>query len=437
MTRGRGSDACGLTSVLRSAEVRAFAVRSLPRILLLLVLLAAPLVLRAQTPAAFRQDFDAAWRTVASTYAYLDTKATSWAAIPRLYESDLQQVRTRDEFIGLLERVLDELCDPHAQVNAHLATSPRLVPSGTDLWAVWRNGEAVITDVRAGSDAERAGIRPSEVVESIDTIPSAEAVETRLGRSYAHSVATARDWGLRSVLAGRHNARRLLQLRQGNTVRTVELPARDQFAVQHPQAVTQTRPPGGIGYVRFNDSLGDDSTVQAFDRALGALRDTRGLILDLRNTPSGGNTVIARGVLGRFVSREQPYQRHVLPSQTGTARTQLALVQPRGDFVYQRPVAVLVGHWTGSMGEGLAIGFDATGTGTVVGTEMAGLVGATYQITRPRTGVGLNLPAERLYHVNGTPREAFQPKVLVDITRSGGNAPPDPFIVAALRILAR
>lgn len=176
------------------------------------------------------------------------------------------------------------------------------------------------------------------------------------------------------MLAGRHDTRRLLQLRQGNTIRVVDLAARDQFGAQSPDPVSHSQIAPGIGYVRFNDSLGDNSAIQAFDRAIGDLRDTRALILDLRNTPSGGNTVVARGILGRFVSGEQPYQRHVLPSEerdTGIRRSWLELVSPRGQFTYQRPVAVLVGHWTGSMGEGLAIGFDATGAGTVVGTRVS------------------------------------------------------------------
>jgi carboxyl-terminal processing protease len=162
------------------------------------------------------------------------------------------------------------------------------------------------------------------------------------------------------------------------------------------------------------------------------------LIVDLRNTPSGGNTAVAKGILGRFVGREQPYQKHVLPSEerdTGIRRSWLELVTPRGDFIYQHPVVVLVGHWTGSMGEGLAMGFDATGTGTVVGTAMAGLVGATFHIVLPHTGIGLNLPAERLYHINGTPREAFLPKVLVDITRR--DLGEDPIVEVALRVLAQ
>jgi carboxyl-terminal processing protease len=95
-------------------------------------------------------------------------------------------------------------------------------------------------------------------------------------------------------------------------------------------------------------------------------------------------------------------------------------------------VVVLVGRWTGSMGEGLAMGFDATGVGTVVGTPMAGLLGATNQVMLSRTGIGVNLPAERLYHVNGTAREAFQPSVLVDVTRQFD---VDPFVAAALRVL--
>ncbi|HEX6707659.1 MAG TPA: S41 family peptidase [Albitalea sp.] len=408
------------------------------RTLLLIIGVAVPALLSAQTHDELRQDFDTAWRAASDRYAYFDAKATSWADVPRLYADDLQRVSTRDGLVALLEHVLDELYDPHAQLNVNLADSPRLVPSGTDLWAEWRRGEATITDVRADSDAQRAGVRPGDVVLSMAGTPIADAVEARLGRSYPHSVAAARDWALRAVLAGRHGVGRPMQLRRGNLIRTIDLSAPDQFGVRNAAPVSHSRLAARIGYVRVNDSLGDDATIQAFDRALDDLGDTRALIIDLRNTPSGGNSVVARGILGRFVTRDLPYQRHVLPSEerdTGIRRSWLELVSPRGSSAYRRPVAVLVGHWTGSMGEGLAIGFDATRSGTVVGTAMAGLLGATDHIVLPHTGIGLNLPTERLHHVDGTPREAFRPGVLVDVTRSGPDA--DPFIEAALRVLAQ
>lgn len=393
--------------------------------------------LAAQTRDEFRQDFDLAIRRIASTYAYFDVKATGWSDVPNLYAADLERVTNRDQFVALLERVLDELYDPHAQLNMNLESSPRLVPSGTDLWAEWRGGQATITQVRADSDAARAGVKPNSVVLALDGRPVSDAVDARMGRLYPHSIVAARDWALRAVLAGRHDTRRVLQIREGSTNRTVELPAADQFArAETVLNASEIRP--SIGYIRLNDSLGDGSVVEAFDRALSGFRDMRGLIVDLRNTPSGGNSSVARGILGRFVGREQPYQKHVLPSEerdTGVRRSWLELVSPRGEFVYSRPVAVLVNRWTGSMGEGLAIGFDATRSGTIVGTAMAGLLGATFQIMLPRTRVGINVPAERLYHVNGAPREEFQPTVPVDVARAESGQ--DPFIAAALRVLAK
>ena len=352
-------------------------------------------------------------------------------------EADLHNVRTGEEFVALLERVVDELYDPHAHLTVNLQRSPRLVPSGTDLWAEWRGPEATITQVRDNSDAARAGLRPRAVVIGIEGVPIGDAVEARMGRAYGHSVASARDWALRAVLAGRHGTRRLLEIREAG-VRVVPsiLPAADQFTSRSaPLDASEMRP--GIGYVRFNDSLGDNASVTAFDHALQELRHTRGLIIDLRNTPGGGNTGVAEGILGRFVERELPYQKHALPATPpaiGVGRNWFARVSPRGPFTYGRPVAVLVGRWTGSMGEGLAMGFEATGAGTVVGTPMAGLVGATMTIVLPRTSVGISVPFERLYHVKATPREAYQPPVVVDVAQVAAGR--DPFVEAALSVLA-
>jgi carboxyl-terminal processing protease len=61
------------------------------------------------------------------------------------------------------------------------------------------------------------------------------------------------------------------------------------------------------------------------------------------------------------------------------------------------------------MGEGLAIGFAALGA-RVEGTPMAGLLGAIYDHKLPRSGIVVKLPTERLYAVDGTPREKFAPR---------------------------
>ena len=116
--------------------------------------------------------------------------------------------------------------------------------------------------------------------------------------------------------------------------------------------------------------------------------------------------------MGRLVGAEAPYQHHERPSEeceTGIEHAWLELASPRGPFAYTAPVVVLVGRWTGSMGEGLAIGLDGMGRARVVGTPMAGLLGALGEIRLPNTGIAVRVPTERLAAVDGTPREAFVP----------------------------
>ena len=289
-------------------------------------------------------------------------------------------------------------------------------------------------DVRADSDAARAGLRPGTSILAIDGLSTADAVAKLLGQAPDRSEPRARDWALRALLAGVHDTPRLLRVRVADSERLVQLPAADQFGGSAEQPLISRRLRPDVGFIRLQDSLGRDDTVAAFDRALQPLQDASALVIDLRDTASGGNTTVARGILGRFVDREMPYQKHVLSTEearTGIRRSWLELVSPRGPFTYKGRVVVLVGYWTGSMGEGLALGFDATGRGTLVGTPMAGLLGATSRIHLAHTGIGINLPTEQLYHVDGTPREAFKPKRAVEPGSSTGDAA----LEAALQLL--
>ena len=108
-------------------------------------------------------------------------------------------IRDRGEFIGLLEDLVEHLYDHHAHLGVNTPSSPRLVPSGTDLWAAHRGGTALITQVRAGSDGER--LRPGMEIVSIDGRPVAEAVEGRLPSALDREDPAARDWALRVLLA--------------------------------------------------------------------------------------------------------------------------------------------------------------------------------------------------------------------------------------------
>lgn len=404
--------------------------------LLALLSLLAPVGARAQADTlpsgAAVEDFDALWTYVRDNYAYFHRKQTDWDSVRAIYRPRAAQARTRRELLPVLEDVMEELYDPHAHLGVNSASSPRLVPTGADLWAEWRDGRAMITDVRAGSAAEAAGMEPGMQVISIDGRPVRDVVRERLPAALRASDPAADDWALRAALAGHRDAPIRVEVATREGTRNVQFSPGGAESPVAPLSASVLD--GNVGYVRLHNALGDLELVAAFDSALAVLRDTRALVLDLRDTPSGGNTTVARGLLGRFIDDARPYQVHELPSeerQFGIRRIWVEQVAPRGPFAYRQPVVVLVGRWTASMGEGMAIALDGLDRATVVGTPMAGLLGATYGVTLPRTGWSVHVPAERLYHVNGTPREAFVPPV----TTGAGVAGEDAALAAALEVL--
>jgi len=50
----------------------------------------------------------------------------------------------------------------------------------------------------------------------------------------------------------------------------------------------------------------------------------------------------------------------------------------------------------------------------ITGTKMAGLLGAIDQFKLTQTNIGYQFPTERVYHINGTPRENYRPTYLTE-----------------------
>lgn len=378
------------------------------------------------------EDFDTFCRFVAAEYAYFDVKATDWTRACAHYAPQAAAAADRNAFVLTLERALGELYDHHAHLGTNTDRSSRLVPSQTDVVATWRDGRAYVIAVRAGSGAERAGLRPGNEVVAIDGEPVAAAAQRLAPVSLTRDDPAAREWALQVALAGRHErATTSLRIRDDDRERTVDYahvdPARPTLLAH--------RVVGSVGYVQIHDSLGTQDLVPAFDVALAAMPDVRALVLDLRDTPRGGISSVARGIMGRFVQEPLPYQRHELVAEfrsTGVRRLWVEYAAPRGT-PFTQPVVVLVGRWTGSMGEGLAIGLNALRGAPVLGQPMAHLLGALDETVLPHSRIPVRVPAEKLFHVDGTPREAFVPCV----ASGAGTDVADGELAAALALAAR
>ncbi|AIE87333.1 S41 family peptidase [Fimbriimonas ginsengisoli] len=342
--------------------------------------------------------------------AYVRDDGIDVEALRKAYAPKFASVSGRPALLRALEQVVAELHDFHASLGTNDDASPRLVPSGTDVVGHWEGDKAIVDQVKTESLAARAGVKAGEEITSINRNSVREECRKWLG--IRRPDRRAWDWALNSALAGRWNANRILGLRCRGQSRTLTLPtaAKDEtmpvLTVEHRE--------GGILYIRIENSLGNDDLIRAFDATTPQMRAAKRIVLDLRNTPSGGNSDVARGIMGLYISHRMPFQRHrVEERSTGTVRDWVEYATPRLKTPVTAKMVVLVGRWTSSMGEGIAIGFDAMHRATVVGTQMAGLRGAVDRFILPQSGIPVAFPTEQVFHINGLPRHEWIPPVRV------------------------
>jgi carboxyl-terminal processing protease len=371
------------------------------------------------TNSQYKEDLDYFFNTVDLNYSYWDKKKTDWKKVREIYTPLADTITSNSSFILLLEKALYELYDHHASLSSNTMESQRLVPSGTDLWAEYINNKPIITEVKKESGSEKTGISPGMEIVMFNDIPVAKAIQRLLPISLKNDDIEAKNFALRLLLAGAHaDQRKFTMVKDGRKQsfypdRPINLLEENSYTADIVSKILK----GNIGYLRINNRLGDNDLIPHFDSVLKTLWKTTALVLDLRETPSGGNTTVARAILGRFISSDGYYQKHELTSEEkeyGIKRSWVEIVSPRKP-VYTRPLVVLADHWTGSVSEGIVIGFDALKRSTTIGTKMARLNGAVYSFTMPRSGIGFSIPAEKLFHVNGTPRENFIPTIEVDL----------------------
>ena len=385
--------------------------------------------LQVAQPLDYRKDFDELISNLGQYGAYVHSDGINLKSIAARYRPILETSKNRGEALAVFENVMGELHDHHASLNSNNDASPRLVPSGADIIASWKGNVASIEQIRENSPAEKAGLKYGDQIVEIQEKPVRLASRDWLS-SNKNSL-QAWNWGLNSALAGRRNVPRSVLINREGSVWQVNL---STFKEERPTIgrLTTTTKANHIVVLRPENSLGQEDLIKDFDNAVPKMRSAKGIVLDLRNTPSGGDSNVARGIMGLFISRRLPFQRHrVDETSTKTVRDWVEYASPRLSRPITCPMIVLVGRWTSSMGEGIAIGFDGMHRATVVGTRMAGLRGAVDGVDLPSMGCRAFFPTEQVFHVNGTPRHDWIPLVLVEPTS------PDSWTKKAFSLLTR
>jgi len=200
---------------------------------------------------------------------------------------------------------------------------------------------------------------------------------------------------------------------------------------------------GGIKWAVTDDQIGfiavydwsDSQNPSHCDEALEHMRNTRGLIVDVRLN-GGGSENLAREFAGRFLEKEFVYayaQVRNGPGHTNLAEKFERQAGPRGPWRYDRPVVLLIGQRCMSSNESFIGMMTGDPEVTTMGDHTCGS-SANPEIIRLPMDMTVSVPRWIDYLPDGTPLDerGFQPQVAFKTTPEAFKGDRDDLLTAAL-----
>jgi carboxyl-terminal processing protease len=342
-------------------------------IALLLIVLASGSVYAQTSPQlSYPQLFNLVWQTINDNFYDPSFGGVDWKRVRQKYSPEVVNVKDDRSFVDLAYRMMRELKASHLYLSPGQA---RQVGIGIRITRL--EDQFVVTQVAVGSDAERQNVRvgdvlldPSRLSGPIGT-PATVRVKGCDGKSRALVVRRENPWW-----PPEHPSLRWHTIEQGSRRR--------------------------IGYIKAGRF--DDDAAPLIDAAMEAVKDTYGLIIDLRDS-SGGNiscirlgsyfsqgsqmavTLASRSFLEKVGSAPDQLDLNKVPRVSGIYTTSGIIdamksnggaaafyTEDIGTRRYRGKVILLINKETGSASEGLAWMLKGRTAVTLIGETTAGVV---------------------------------------------------------------
>jgi len=339
-------------------------------------------------PATPLDTFDVAWRVLRDNYVVQTASRVDWDALRAEMRPRAERAASDDEVRAVVREMLERVGQSHfallpAPVASAISTDVRPEDVGTLGFDVRMMGQSlVVSRVDAQGPADRAGVRTGWTLtrvggRALDGALSALAdapPNVRGFRAWALGTAMLRgqagedtDLGFLDA-TGRPVSRLLVRApERGQPVKLGHLPT--LFARLDDRRVV--RDGHAIGVIAFNVWMTPVS--RQFDEAMDRLRDTRGIVIDLRGNPGGVLTMVM-GLSGHFVSEGENLGTIIRRDSALKLVANPRLVDTAGKRVtpFTGPVAILVDDGSYSASEIFAGGMQAIGRARVFGTQTSG-----------------------------------------------------------------
>jgi carboxyl-terminal processing protease len=346
-------------------------------------------------PALAVETFQTAWEIIRDTHFDTNFNGVDWNAARAKFLPRVEKAKSNDEVRDVIQEMLDQLGISHLMIlpgsapSASTENKPNARPAvdhsgngATGIEARALDGKIVVFRVEAGSSAERAGVKPGWIIESIDGEPAIDATVTSTGAG-RHQ----RDFLLW------HHALELLRGPVGDDCelvcdtgvgkKTLKIPRRPEAGEvarlgNLPPMFTRvstnefkTAAGQRVGYIRFN--LWMIPAIAPIDRFIDEYRNADGIIFDLRGNVGGiggmamgtaGHLVNERASLGKMKMRDNELNFNLFPRAVDTKG------HPTNTF--QGKIAILIDGITLSSAELFAGGLQELKRARLFGERTGG-----------------------------------------------------------------
>ncbi len=316
-----------------------------------------------------RENFEALWSIIDVSYADFQLKSIDWQQVGRRYLARLDSINSDDDFYLTMFQLVNELKDTHSWLNNY---RPPLLSTVRDMPIdIFEDRPFVVAGDRAGWEVLAVdGMRIPERIESLRPFLHARSSERAFRREAAQVLLAGKSSEPVSVtLRSPQGQTETLTLKRGG--RSIPAPSPQvSIMLTKQQFVDFGRYPSGLGYIHIRSFEGREEITREFDRALDSLRDTSGLLLDIRDNRGGFNH---DDIVGRFLHKDTFVGYSY--TKNGTKHNQLGrrkdYIEPR-KWEYTEPIALLVSDATGSAADLFTRGMRAAPRVTIVGTTTHG-----------------------------------------------------------------
>ena len=329
------------------------------------------------------------WAAVEYKYALMEYAEVDWDGILPEYLALVKQSRSDDEYYLVLEKMIALLKDNHTYLMNIPGRETLYKPN---LYLEVVEGQYVVMGFY-GHNHSHPNVKAGDVVVAVDGKGASQIVEEVKPYICASSETEATNRALD----------RILWRGQDQSVRLTIRRSEEMFDVVLPAVIRRQRSFSPAGYdfswrllenghacIRI-PNFRESQIVEDFAGAIENVRDTNGLILDLRDN-TGGNDTYGSPIAGRLLRKRIHFYRPVMESLPLSMVQKLldAKIQdvneltlgmsagPSGPWQYDRPIVILVNWRTGSAAEDFTMGLQDCGRACIIGQRTAGSTGMPY-----------------------------------------------------------